>query len=169
MARSSQSGICHFHTKIVGVTHKNSDGSSRQKLIRNCRLFEDLRLNHEENNPHDPNAVRVCRENGQQLGYLNAGLAEEVVSKSSKGYRFGVLIKDLTGGGKGRSLGVNLLIVQADPGVDDRHVKGYLKGLIREDPELEGAKIDGGSSGRLLAFVFLVAIGAIAYFVMRRI
>jgi hypothetical protein len=168
MAWSPQSRICHFHTKIVGVSHKNPDGSSRQKLIRSCRLFEDLVLDHEEHNPHDPNAVRVCRENGHQLGYLNANLAEEVVSKSSKGYRFGVLVKDLTGGGKGESLGVNLLIVQADPGVDDRQVKEYVKTLIREDPELRGAKIDGGSSGRFLILVLLVAIGAIAYFFMRR-
>ena len=168
MAPSTHSGISHFHTKIVGVSHKNSDGSSRQKIIRKCRLFEDLVLDHEETNPHDPNAVRVCRENGEQLGYLNANLAEEVVSKSSKGYRFATLIKDVTGGGKGEYLGVNLLIVQADPNVGDRRVKDYVKGLIREDPELRGAKIKGGCSGRLLIVILLVVIGAVVYFLSRR-
>jgi hypothetical protein len=34
----------------------------------------------------------------QRLAYLNAELAEEVVSKSAKGYQFGVLIKDITAG-----------------------------------------------------------------------
>ena len=105
----------HFHTKIVGVTYKNSDGSHRQKLIAKCDVFETLTLDHEEDNAHDPNAVRVCRQNGQQLGYLNAGLAEEIVRKSANGYRFAAIISDITGGGKGESFGVNLLIVEAEP------------------------------------------------------
>ncbi len=73
MARSQDSKVRHFHTKIVGVTHKNADGSNRQKIIRKCGVFETLVFDHEEDNPHDANAVRVCRQNGQQLGYLNSG------------------------------------------------------------------------------------------------
>ncbi len=161
MARSE---VRHFHTKIAGVTHKNRDGSNRQKLIRGCSVFETLELDHEEDNPHDPNAVRVCRENGQQLGYLNAALAQEVVSKSGRGYRFAVFIKDITGGRrKGQSLGVNLLIVLAEPGVGDREVKRYVKQLIEEDPELEGAKIKNGCFGKLLILAFLILVGAIIY------
>jgi hypothetical protein len=160
--------VRHFHTKVVGVTHRNSDGTDRQKIIRNCRVFETLVLDHEEKNPHDPNAVRVLRGNGQQLGYLNAGLAEEVVWKSGQGYRFATFIKDITGGHrKGESLGVNLLIVQAEPGSGDRAAKKYLKQLIREDPELRGMKLTSGSSGRLILIVLLIAIGAIIYLITR--
>jgi len=60
--------VRHFHTKVVGVSHENDDGSSRQAIIRKCKPLEKLDLDHDEGNPHDPNAVRVCRENGGQLG-----------------------------------------------------------------------------------------------------
>jgi hypothetical protein len=43
-----------------------------------------------------------------------------------------------------------------------------VKALIREDPELRRAKIDGPSLGRLLIFILLVAIGATIYFFIRR-
>src|SRR3954462_1757785 len=112
MAQSKNRQIRHFYTKIAGVTHRNDDRSDRQKIIQKCQLFEQLLLDHEEDNPHDPNAIRVCRTNGQQLGYLNSGLASEIASKAKKGYRFGVFIKNITGGRKkGESLGVNLLII----------------------------------------------------------
>jgi hypothetical protein len=72
----------HFFSKVVGVTHRNADGSSCQAIIKRCRLLEKLDLNHEDDNPADPNAARVCRENGEQIGYLREELAEEVVDRS---------------------------------------------------------------------------------------
>jgi hypothetical protein len=165
MARSKGSNVRHFHTKIAGVTHKNADGSDRQKLIAKCQVFETLELDHEENNAHDPNAVRVCRQNGHQLGYLGADLAEEIVRKSAKGYRFAAVIKGITGGKrKGQSFGVNLLIVQADPNTNDRQVKKYLKKLIQEDPELTGAKLKSGCSAKVVMVVLAIVVGAILYF-----
>jgi HIRAN domain len=165
MARPNPSNVYHFHSKIVGVTYKNPDGSDRQKFISKCQLFETLVLDHEEDNAHDPNAVRVCRENGQQLGYLNTKLAEEIVLKSEKGYRFAAFIKDITGKKrKGQSLGVNLLIVQADPGIGDHHVKKYVNQLLRDDPELEGAKVRNGCLGQLVFPIAMMIIGMIRYF-----
>ena len=165
MVRSSGSKVGHFHTKIAGVTHKNSDGTDRQKLIRDCQVFETLVLDHEEDNAHDPNAVRVCRENGRQLGYLNADLADEIVWKCKKGYRYVVIIKDITGGKKkGQSFGVNLLIVEAEPKAADGQVKSYLKQLIRDDPELKGAKLKSGCSGKLIMTVTAIVVGLILYF-----
>ena len=111
-----------------------------------------------------PNAVRVLRGNGQQLGYLNAGFAEKIVRKSANGYRFAAFINDITGGGKGQSLGVNLLIIEADPQTDDRQVKKYLNQLIREDPELEGAKLESGCLGRLIFPIAMIVIGVKFYF-----
>jgi hypothetical protein len=159
MALPKNRQVRHFHTKIVGVTHKNADGSDRQRIIKKCGLFERLTLDHEESNPHDPNAVRVCRPNGQQLGYLSADLAPEIVSKSKKGYRFGVFIKDITGGKrKGHSLGVNLLVIQAEPGITDRQVTKYAKALARSDPEMEGIKVGGGCLAPLFKWL-LVGFG----------
>jgi HIRAN domain len=118
--------VRHFFTKIAGVSHRNQNGTERQAIITRCRVGEPLTLTHEEDNPKDPNAVRVCRADGSQLGYLNAGLAEQVVRRSAKGYRFAVFIKNLTGGtARATTRGVNLLIVQADPGVSDQEAQDY--------------------------------------------
>src|SRR5215470_3215511 len=97
MGRAEQRPVRHFHTKIAGVTHRNRDGSDRQELIRECQVFEPLDLEHEAVNPHDPNAVRVLRKTGEQLGYLRAELAADIVSKSKCGYRFEVFITDISG------------------------------------------------------------------------
>ena len=168
MARSQDSRVRHFHTKIVGVTHENSDGTDRQHVIRRCGLFENLALDREEDNPHDSNAVRVCRTDGQQLGYLNSGLAEEIVEKSARGYHFAVFIKNLTGGKKGQAVGVNLLIIQAEPGVSTSRVKNYLKRLIRDDPELRGMRVKSGCGGKLFALGILLAVGILVYLALTR-
>jgi hypothetical protein len=169
MALTGYRPVRHFHTKIVGVSHCNPDGSDRQGLIRECQVFETLDLDHEESNPHDPNAVRVLRKTGEQLGYLRAELAAEIVSKAKSGYRFVVFIKDITGGNrKGQSLGVNLLVIQAEPGVGDGPVKRYLNQLIKTDPELQGASIGNKGRGSLIVLALMIASGLIIYFLMRR-
>ena len=101
-----------FFTKIVGVTHRNPDGSDRQKIIGQCRVGEDLRLVREPKNRYDPNAVAVHRLNGQQLGYIGSDLAAEMADDAEEGVQFGARISDLTGGGllSKRTRGVNLQI-----------------------------------------------------------
>lgn len=169
MGQSGYRPVRHFHTKIVGVSHPNSDGSDRQEHIRKCRHFEALDLDHEESNPHDPNAVRVLRKTGEQLGYLRAELAAEIVSKAKNGYRFMVFIKDVTGDGlEGQALGVNLLVIQAEPGVGDGPVKRYIRHLISTDPELQGTSVGKDRRGRLIAVALIIAFGVISYFLMRR-
>ena len=44
MAGSYDSKVRHFHTKVVGVSHENADGTDRQRVIRGCRLFDLKRL-----------------------------------------------------------------------------------------------------------------------------
>jgi hypothetical protein len=56
------------------------------------------------------------------------------------------------------------LIVQADPKTDDRQVKKYLSQLIQEDPELAGAKLKGGRSGKLVMAVLAIVVVAVLYF-----
>jgi HIRAN domain len=123
----------HFFTKVVGVTFDNDDGSSRQSLIPRCDLLERLQLDHDEDSPHDPNAVRVLRQSGEQLGHLRRRLAAEVVAKTAKGYRYGVFVKDITGGGRGRNYGMNLLILVAAPGVSDAEAQTYGDELMDRD------------------------------------
>jgi hypothetical protein len=73
------------------------------------------------------------------------------------------LDEDLTGGKKGQFIGVNLLIVQAEPGVRTSCVKNYLKRLCRDDPELRGMRVKSGCGGKLFALAILLAVGIVVY------
>ena len=75
----------HFFGHVAGERHRNEDGSDRQAIIRRCRVGELLVLEHEPDNPHDINTIRVLRQNGEQIGYLEREFAGEVVSRSAKG------------------------------------------------------------------------------------
>ena len=66
-------------TKVVGVSHKNQDGTSRQKIITDDVNENDLlQLHPEPDNPFDKNAVRVETHSGKQIGYLNREVAKQI-------------------------------------------------------------------------------------------
>jgi hypothetical protein len=62
-----------FFEKIHGVTFNNDDGSSRQRVISRCKVGEELEIIPEPTNRFDRGAMKVCRKNGEQLGYWHAG------------------------------------------------------------------------------------------------
>ena len=62
-------------TRIVGVTFNN-----RQAVIARLTFGEEILLRREPNNPYDPNAIRVERQNGEQFGYINRCLAANIAS-----------------------------------------------------------------------------------------
>jgi len=127
-------GIRHYHSKVVGVTFENDDGTIRQDIIAGCELFEKLRLEYDENHPEYPNAIRVHRESGEKLGHLGSELATEVMEKIKQGYAFMVFIKNLTGGVEGaENLGVNVLIVEAEPGVSAADAQAYIDRIDLSD------------------------------------
>jgi hypothetical protein len=68
----SSSGNRVFYEQVHGIKFKNTDGTSRQEIIKDCREGEELALVPEPDNPFDPGAVKVCRKNGEQLGYWPA-------------------------------------------------------------------------------------------------
>jgi hypothetical protein len=126
--------IYHFYTKVVGISHLNDDGSDRQDIARKCRPWESLSLIHDESNPHDKNAIRVMRENGEQLGYLSSDLAAEVVERTKAGYSYIVLVKDITGGkGQKRNCGINLLVVVASHAVTSQQAAEYINSVDDEE------------------------------------
>jgi hypothetical protein len=101
-----------FYTKIAGVSHNNPDGTPRQSIIKRCRSGETLRLVREPSNPYDSDAVKVLRQNGEQLGYIPGhvvatGLAHDM----DTGTRFKAVITDITGGGV-KTFGVNIQITE---------------------------------------------------------
>lgn len=64
-----------FKTKVVGVTFNNPDGSSRQKIISECKAGEELVLRRDYNNFHDEYAIAVLRKTGEQVGFIARDVA----------------------------------------------------------------------------------------------
>jgi len=62
-----------IHTKAVGVTFEG-----RQRTIAQMTVNEAVWLVREPTNPHDRNAIKVVRQNGQAVGYISRELAAEL-------------------------------------------------------------------------------------------
>ena len=112
-----------FFTKISGVTFTNSDGTSRQSIIQKCVVGERLLLVREPDNPIDPSAVRVCRLNGETIGYLGRHVATSgmgmtgVADELDDGMVADVVIAKVTlyEGQNGSARGVNIEIALTFP------------------------------------------------------
>jgi hypothetical protein len=161
-----QDGIRHFFTKVVGVTHRNRDGSNRQEIIKRCEPDERLLLEHEEDNPKDPNAVRVCRRNGEQLGYLASDLVKRIVNEMERGCRHVAYITDLTGGESDKpTRGVNLLIVVAEPGVTSKEIQDYADGVeTNESPSRSGCRRTLALMVLVISAACLAIVGLVGHF-----
>lgn len=125
--------IRHFHARVVGVSHANEDGTSRQRIIARCSQWEVLKLRHECDNPIDRNAVAVLRANGEQLGYLDRDLAEEIAKRLESGWRYFPMIKEIrTDGDVSHYLGVLLLLFLAQPGAPMDMVREYVARVVAQ-------------------------------------
>ena len=122
-----------FHTKIVGVTFKNEDGSDRQRIIRDLIRNEELEegtelyLVPQPRNPYDRNCILVNAENGKTLGSLSKELAATIAPQIQQGYTFKAYASSYTGGDIGYAYGVNIKIERYKPGSssDFRHGANY--------------------------------------------
>ncbi|MDC0936716.1 HIRAN domain-containing protein [Pirellulales bacterium] len=124
----------YFHTKVVGVTNDNDDGSSRQSIIKKCRGGEQLDLIHDRKNRYDKNAIVVRRLDGSQLGFLSGDLATDVVNTTKNGYFFTAYISSLTGGGLERpTRGCNMLVVQFESSIPSDVVVAYAQHVLNKD------------------------------------
>ena len=113
--------VTHVCTEVAGVTHNNRDGTSRQEIISRCSVGERLRVKHEKENPVDPNAVALLRQNGEQVGYLKVDLAAEIVQKGGQGWRYAAVIQKIDGDdteSRPRSAVVALVVVHPDTSKD---------------------------------------------------
>lgn len=103
-----------WHSKVAGVTYPNDDGTSRQAILKKCRVGEALTLSHEPM-PESPYAVAVRRaSNGEQLGWLPVDTALHIAQKLQVGQRIDARISDLTGGGliRKRTRGCNIELTE---------------------------------------------------------
>jgi hypothetical protein len=96
-----------FRARVEGLTHKNPNGTNRQKILSKCKVGEPLNLVREPDDPKDEFAVAVFRLSGEKLGYLSelvvqgsqtmTGLAEYM----DNGHHCTAEIAELTGGAFG--------------------------------------------------------------------
>jgi hypothetical protein len=119
--------VRHFYTKVAGVTYKNDDGSDRQDILSTCSPLKKLRLEHEDNNPHDPNAIRVCTEEGRQIGHLFRDVASDVWWRMQHNFTYAAVSANLTGGTKEYpQLGMNIILLVGRPRVSQEEMQAYL-------------------------------------------
>lgn len=111
-----------FTTKVVGVTHNNPDGSSRQVILSKCRESEKIILKRDPNNPYDKNAIGVFRENGEMMGYLEKDPI--LVDHIDKGGEVTARISQIIGGTEGKSYGCILKITKKD--FDYKKISPYM-------------------------------------------
>jgi hypothetical protein len=107
----------HFPAKaiyatVTCLTVRNPDGKARQKLVKDCHVGDKVSLVRDPDHPSDPNAVRVCRLSGEQIGCLRKETTAEVGPRIDAGMRFETEIIRLSGGSRlsKRPRGVKILI-----------------------------------------------------------
>lgn len=153
LAREEYAGIedaPSFHTKLAGVTFEG-----RQDLLGGMEPKTPLRLVREPENPHDENACAVLDTRGVRIGYLNRRLAAAIGPAIDSGIEYDIEVSEVTGGGEGHSLGVNVLVTRRDAAalaVDDAArvvaARAALSALTAEELEAELVRVFIGE-GRL--------------------
>lgn len=106
-----------FYSKVAGVSHANSNRTSRQKIIRDlAKLGMPLQFEREPDNKFDKNAVAVWIETSEgrkQIGYLDSHTAEQVAGDLENGIPWYGIITDITGGSDDKpTRGVNIFLSQ---------------------------------------------------------
>ncbi len=87
-----------FFSKVIGVGHKNPDGSDRQEIIKSCHVGEQLTLVRVNKGPQSPSTIALSRQSGERLGFLPPDLADSLALSLDLGARIDVEITKITGG-----------------------------------------------------------------------
>jgi hypothetical protein len=125
--QSEDGRIRRYFTRVVGVTERNPDGVNCQDIIPYCKQFELLELTDVAVDGRNATAVIVRRASGEQIGYVEKVVAEEIIRKSQAGYRFAAFVGAVVGGTPQKpTYGVRLIIIEGDPGVADDEVQQFL-------------------------------------------
>lgn len=123
--------IDHSTTPVIEVTESNEDGTTRQDVLKGCRQGEQLKLILEEEDAEQNFAVKVCRNTGDQIGYLPPGMSRTVIDNSLVGYRNSVYISELNGGTTGNPLvGVNVHVIFAHEDTPESVMNEYIESLV---------------------------------------
>lgn len=96
-----------FHSKIVGVTYNNDNGTSRQKYLSSVKQFDELNLRIYEYKPGEK-AVGVFY-NNNQLGNINADLVDEIMDYMKHDQLISIIATPT--GSEGKTRGCNITIL----------------------------------------------------------
>ena len=102
------------HSKVIGVTFAEADGTKRQDNCRKVVEGQKLYVMLEKDNPFDPNAMKVFidEQMTMPIGYIQRELASDLQTQIAQhGWSYEFFADKLTGGSAGKSLGVNIRIV----------------------------------------------------------
>ena len=70
---------------LIGINQNAACGENRQKLIRQCRSQEKVRLVRDRDHPNDPNAVTVHRRDGRDIGMLPRSISGDIAEYLDSG------------------------------------------------------------------------------------
>jgi hypothetical protein len=131
MVIAAKRSVKHIHSKVVGVSRRNTDGSDRQWLIQNvCRDGMRLNLVPEPTNKHDPNAIRVELMLGGQLGYISRELAAEILPMIGGNHQVGCVITQVTQAFDDAFCGVNIAILIGEAGSTEADLHDYASNVL---------------------------------------
>ena len=94
-----------FHTKAVGVSFEG-----RQAVAATLVPGDMLQVERRANNAYDTNAMALVASNGRQVGFLRRQIAAVLAPEADSGTVYEARVLAVTGGGEGRSLGVNVQV-----------------------------------------------------------
>lgn len=75
----------HFFLHVVGVSHRNPDHSSRQQILQDCTVGDELKLIRDPSNHFDSNAIMVCTRGEEQIGFVDREHAERLSQDLDRG------------------------------------------------------------------------------------
>lgn len=98
----------NYHSKIVGTTFEN-----RQDILAHLEGDESLRVRREPENQYDPRAVAVdvnIKGKWYPVGYIAKDKNKDIAEALDAGREVEIKISEVTGGDKGKSLGMNICL-----------------------------------------------------------
>jgi hypothetical protein len=104
-----------YKEKVVGVTKKNDDGSSRQKIIRKMKEGDPVMLVRDPDNPYDSNAIEVWNKKKDQIRFIDQMRNSELAPQMDKGYKVEAWVDRILGGDSGKKYGVLIAIQRYKP------------------------------------------------------
>ncbi len=106
-AYADKNNLKCLHSKVVGVTFNNEDGTSRQNYLKNVKQDDELKLIPYEYE-HQAEALGVFH-NKKQIGNINADLCYELMAAINDNKEIFVFATPT--GGNGKTRGCNITII----------------------------------------------------------